>query len=103
MASSFRKATLLPTGTTSTRGTKVFPRWLIVLPCAGVGRGVSPFARLSKMTAPPGPSAPPPDTVPLTVTVGFTGRAGGEASVGAAPAEAGDGDDDVPGSAAAAG
>src|SRR6516165_15866 len=40
----------------------------MTLPFAGAGRGVSPFARRSQTTAPPGPGEPPPATVPLTAT-----------------------------------
>src|SRR5580704_4832599 len=78
IGSSLRKATLLPTGITSTCGTITFARWVIILPCAGAGRGVSPFARFNQITAPPGPSGPPPETVPLTLTVGFAGATGGD-------------------------
>src|SRR5450432_373913 len=79
MASSLRKLILVPTGTASTWGTKAFPIWLMTLPRAGAGRGVSPLARLSQMTAPPGPGVPPPAIVPLTAT----GCARSRAKVGA--------------------
>ena len=85
IGSSLRKSTRVPTGTARTRGTNVLPRWLITFPRAGVGRGVSPPARVSQTTAPPGPSAPPPATVPLTETA--AGVAGpGAARLRAAPA-----------------
>ncbi len=76
IGSSLRKSTRVPTGTASTRGTNVLPRWLITLPRAGDGRGVSPAARVSHTTAPPGPSAPPPATVPLTDTPAGAAGAG---------------------------
>src|SRR5580698_6430789 len=80
IGSSFRKTTLLPTGTTNTCGRNALLRWVITLPRAGAGRGVSPPTRLSQTTAPPGPCAPPPDTVPLTLAVGGGGGATAAAS-----------------------
>ena len=70
---------------------KVLLRWVITLPRAGAGRGVSPFARLSQITAPPGPCAPPPATMPLTMATDRAGAARTVASVGAAAWTGGDG------------
>src|SRR4051812_5913689 len=61
----------------------------MTLPRAGAGRGVSPLARLSQTTAPPGPGAPPPATVPLTATV--AGREDGDGGT-TSGAEGGAGD-----------
>src|SRR5436190_3006250 len=91
MVSSLRKSTFVPTGTANTWGTKALPLWLMTLPRAGAGRGVSPFARLSQTTAPPGPGVPPPAIVPLTVTVKRGAGEGSAAAGGTAAPAAGAG------------
>src|SRR4029079_11813531 len=96
MESSLRKLTFVPTGTTRTCGRKVLFRCVTTLPRAGAGRGVSPPMRFNQRTAPPGPCAPPPETTPLTETLGIVrggsgvtsavaAGGGGDASAGGEP------------------
>ena len=57
----------------------VLLRWVITLPRAGAGFGVSPPTRFIQMTAPPGPWLPPPAIVPLTIPPAGAGRGAGSA------------------------
>src|ERR1043166_582497 len=102
MASSLRNTTLLPCATAITRGAKAL-FFCSTTFFAGCSAGIGPSVRFSVITAPPGPAAPPPLTVPSTVTAtSFLLRVDVDVDVGVDGGVDGDGDGDVAGGSAAA-